>query len=354
MNIKPFLVLPHTSILDAIAVIDTNRKGIAIIVDKEKRFQGVATDGDIRRAILAGLDLKKPVTALLNEGSQLYPLPVSGGPDMSYNECLSLMRHSKIRHLPIIDDKSIVVDMILLDDWLDNKSPGFSAVVMAGGRGQRLRPLTDKIPKPMLPVNGKPMLERVITQLRDSGIKRVCLATHYKSEYIINYFGDGIKHGVEIDYIKEIKPLGTAGALGLLETPKEPFLVINGDILTKIDFKSLFAFHMERKAALTVAVRKYVVEVTYGVVALDDGMVTGIEEKPCTNYFVNAGIYLISPSVMQYLPQNDHRFDMTDLITILLKDKQRVASFPIYEYWLDIGKVEDYKIAQTDVKNGNF
>jgi dTDP-glucose pyrophosphorylase len=354
MDIRPFLVSPEVSILKVVEIIDANRKGVALVVNEENRLVGVVTDGDVRRAILAGIDLKKPTTVLLKRRSPFYSVPVVGNPNMSKTEKLSLMQTHKVRHLPIIDAKGIISDLILLDDWLENKTPRLTAVVMAGGLGQRLRPLTDEIPKPMLPVNGKPMLEHLIEQLRESGIHRVHVTTHYKPECIVNHFGDGDKYGVQINYVQEAQPLGTAGGLQLLETSKEPLLVINGDILTRVDFSALFDFHTEHQAVMTVAVREYSMKVPYGVVSLEGVSVKGVEEKPCVSSFVNAGIYIINPSATRYIPQSGHRFDMTDLISALLIDKQRVVGFPVHEYWLDIGKIEEYQRAKEDVENGRF
>ena len=354
MDIRPFLVSPEVSVLKVVEIIDANRKGIALVVNEENKLLGVVTDGDVRRAILAGIDLKNPTTVLLERRSPFYSVPVVGHPNMSKTEKLLLMQTHKVRHLPIVEAKGIVLDLILLDDWLGNKMPRLTAVVMAGGMGQRLRPLTDEVPKPMLPVNGKPMLEHVIEQLRKSGIHRVHVTTHYKPECIVSHFGDGDKYGVQIHYVHEAQPLGTAGGLQLLETPGEPLLVINGDILTRIDFAALFDFHNEHQAVMTVAVREYSMKVPYGVIHLEGVSVRGIEEKPCVSNFVNAGIYIINPSAIRYIPQSGRRFDMTDLIAALLMDQQRVVGFPVHEYWLDIGMIEEYQRAKEDVDDGRF
>jgi NDP-sugar pyrophosphorylase family protein len=205
----------------------------------------------------------------------------------------------------------------------------------------------------MLLVGDRPLLELIIEQLSGSGIHKVNITTHYKPEKITEHFGDGSGFGVELNYVNEEQPLGTAGALGLMEESDEPLLVINGDILTRIDFRALFAYHHEHRADLTVAVRQYDLKVPYGVVECDGPMVSGLREKPVINFFVNAGVYLLQPSVRRLIG-NGERLDMTDLIQRLLEAGRPVASFPVLEYWLDIGQLPDYEQAQEDVRTGKL
>jgi len=222
-------------------------------------------------------------------------------------------------------------------------------VIMAGGFGQRLRPLTEKLPKPMLPVGEKPVMELIIDQLRNAGIQKVNVTTHFKPDKIRDYFGDGRAFGVDLTYVSEESPLGTAGALSLIGEKNEPLLVINGDILTQVDFRTMLAFHREHGAEITVGVRQYDLQVPYGVIESDGTTVTGLHEKPMLNFFVNAGIYFLEPSVHELIPQGEH-FDMTELINALLAKGRPVASFPIVEYWLDIGQHADYAKAQEDIQ----
>jgi NDP-sugar pyrophosphorylase family protein len=204
------------------------------------------------------------------------------------------------------------------------------------------------MPKPMLPVAGRPLMERIIDQLRDAGIHRVNVTTHYMPDKIRDHFGDGTAFGVDLQYVNEEKPLGTAGALALMEAPSEPLLVINGDILTQVDFRALIAYHQEHHAQMTVAVRRYEVAVPYGVIECDDGpIVRRVSEKPRLGFLVNAGIYLIEPSACSEVP-NGERFEMTDLIEKLIRVGKTVVSFPVREYWLDIGQLEHYQQAQID------
>jgi dTDP-glucose pyrophosphorylase len=334
--------------------IDRNAKGIALVVDKERRLLGTVTDGDIRRAILAGVNFELPVSELLarKTGSR-YPEPVTAPVGTDRPALLQLMQERSVRHVPLLDGAGRVVDLVTLDELLPDQVLPVQAVIMAGGFGKRLRPFTEETPKPMLSVGGRPLMERIIEQLRKAGIRQINITTHYKSENIVDHFGDGSNFGVKLNYVTEDRPLGTAGALGLIEKPNNPLLVINGDILTQMNFRAMLAYHQDHKADLTVAVRKYDLKVPYGVIESDGAFVRELVEKPSHSFFVNAGIYLLEPSVYHYVPNGQH-FDMTDLIQRLLEEERPVASFPIVEYWLDIGQPADYDQAQKDIQNGSF
>jgi NDP-sugar pyrophosphorylase family protein len=224
---------------------------------------------------------------------------------------------------------------------------------MAGGYGTRLMPLTEAVPKPMLPIGGRPILEHIVEQFRAAGIRSVNFAIHYKGKIIQDYFGDGSRFGISVGYTEEDQPLGTAGALRSLKDFDEPILVINGDILSKIDFNAFFNFHKEQNAQMTVAVRIHEVSVPYGLIETDGVAITGLVEKPVIRHFVNAGIYLLNPEVRAYIPR-DRRFDMTDLIERLVQQKCAVVSFPILDYWMDLGRHADYEQAQEDVRTGRI
>ena len=346
-----FVSVTHT-LRECIAAIDKIGKGIVLVVDDDQRLLGTVTDGDIRRAILAGTDLDLPVQQLLEgRASTPYPRPITapvGTPDA---ELLRLMNEHTIRQVPLLDEHGRVVDMALLSDLVKEYELPLTAVVMAGGYGTRLRPLTEELPKPMLPVGDRPLLELIIEQLRQAGVRRLNLTTHYKAELIAQHFGDGRDFGVAIRYVKEDQPLGTAGALGLLSASDEPLLVINGDILTRVDFRAMLDYHREQQADMTVAVRQYEFHVPYGVVETDGVAITGISEKPVVRHFINAGIYLLNSEVCRFIP-NGQPYDMPDLISRLLAEGHRVVSFPVREYWLDIGQVEDYQKALADIENG--
>jgi NDP-sugar pyrophosphorylase family protein len=222
---------------------------------------------------------------------------------------------------------------------------------MAGGYGTRLHPFTKDIPKPMVSVGDKPLLELIIQQLREAGISRVSVTTHYKREVITRHFGDGRDFGVEISYVEEDEPLGTAGALSLLDASEEPLLVINGDIITRVDFRAMLNFHRDHQAEMTVGVRQYEFRVPYGIVETDETRVTRISEKPIVRHFINAGIYLLNPEVCRFIPKGKP-YDMPELINRLVEGGHRVVSFPVREHWLDIGQIEDYQKAQSEFENG--
>lgn len=341
------IVPPATPISEALARLDRAGTGVLLLAEPDRRLFGVVTDGDVRRAILSGESLDRPCTAIASRH------PLVATPEMTEVDTLHMMDHAReyvINHLPVIDAEGTIVGLVLRSDLTTIDPNAMSAVIMAGGFGTRLRPFTENVPKPMLPVGDKPLLELTVEKLRRSGIKRVNVTTHYLAEQISDHFGDGKAFGVEMAYVPEDRPLGTAGALRLMEPPDGPLLVLNGDILTSVDYQAMLAFHREHRASVTVGVRKYELQVPYGVIETDDALVRTLREKPLQRFLVNAGIYLLEPPVMRFIPEG-RRFDMTDLIQVLIQEGCRVASFPIVEYWLDIGQVADYQQAQDDVKH---
>ncbi len=343
------LVTPHHTIRDAIVCIDQNQCGIALVVDADRRLVGTISDGDIRRAMLANLNLDQNVSVILDrKAASPYPRPVTAPVGTSPDRLIALMRERVIQKVPLVDQDGHVVDLAMLDRLLPSEVLPLNAVIMAGGFGTRLRPLTDNLPKPMLEVGGRPLLELIVEQLQQSGIRQVNVTTHYMPDTIVDHFGDGRAFGVELKYVNEDRPLGTGGALGLLPTPVEPLLVINGDILTQVNFRAMLDYHREHGAQMTVGVRQYDVKVPYGVVECDGAKVERLSEKPELRLLVNAGIYLLEPAVYEFIPNGRH-FNMTDLIQWLLQAGRPVVSFPIREYWLDVGQQSDYEQAQRDV-----
>jgi len=342
------------SIMDAVGRMDASRLGIVLVVDATGRLRGTITDGDVRRALLAHIDLKEPLDVLLaaKAGSR-YERPITAPIDAERSTYLRLLQEHSILHLPLLDAEGRVRGLVTLDDFVPKDLLPLQAVIMAGGFGQRLRPFTEDVPKPMLPVGDRPLMEITIEQLRTAGIRRVNITTHHKAEKITEHFGDGRDFGIEISYVTEERPLGTAGGLGLIDVPDETVLLMNGDILTEVDFRSMLAFHREHRAEVTVGVRQYAVDVPFGVVECDDVEIRRLTEKPRLNLLINAGIYLLEPGVRQFIPAGE-RFDMTDLIARLLDAGRRVVSFPIREYWLDVGQPADWQRAQEHVKDGKL
>ncbi|HEY8241702.1 MAG TPA: nucleotidyltransferase family protein [Kiritimatiellia bacterium] len=353
-DLSTFCVKPSATLREVMTRLNRNQKGIVLVTDAGGQLAGTVTDGDIRRALLADRNLEAPVSELLKDkqGSnfaQPVTAPLGTAPDV----LLSLLREKGILQVPLVDDQGRVAGLTTLDELVPDRALPLQAVIMAGGKGTRLKPLTENLPKPMLPVGGRPLMEHIIDQLRTSGVKRVSVATHFMPERITEHFGDGSGFGVELSYIEEQQPLGTAGALSLMAPSGEPMLVINGDILTQVDFRTMLAFHREHKADLTVAVRKYDVNVPYGVVRSDGVQVRDLAEKPVYQFLVNAGIYLLEPGSFAHVPKG-RRFDMTDLIKSLIEAGRSVVSFPVLEYWLDVGQHGDYEQAKQDHENGRI
>lgn len=320
-----------------------NQTGIEImlITDDSGALAGTVTDGDIRRGILAGVNLNQSVNAIMNRA------PISTPLGTSYQQMIDIMRQNSIRHLPVLDNARRPVRLEIMDDLMINLR-NHGAVVMAGGLGQRLRPLTETVPKPLLPVNGQPILDHILSGLRDSGLHDVVISVNYLADTIRKHVGNGHKHNVNVAYLSEIKRMGTAGALSLLRPrPKRPFLVMNGDLMTDMNFAKLMEFHITNSYSVVMCVRKQEVHVPYGVVNIEKGRVTGIREKPTYEHFINAGIYVVDPSCLELVPEGKP-FDMPDLINAILATNGKVGAFPIIEYWRDIGTPADLLAAGED------
>ena len=343
----PCLSLSH-AIRDAVSVIDETRKGIALITDDAGCVIGTVTDGDIRRGMLTGIQLDQSLHDLQQSRGDAPQHPVTARLGTPHDQLIPLMQQHEIQQIPLVDEAGRPVELWTLSELQPATPLEVQALIMAGGFGTRLRPLTDETPKPMLPIGGRPLMEHVIEQLKTAGVERVNISTFYKPEKIVDHFRDGSDFGVDIQYVTEEQPMGTAGALRLLERPDEVVLVLNGDILTAIDYKALLDYHNDNGAALTVCVRHYGFKVPYGVVESNGALVQRLVEKPSFDFFVNAGIYLVNPECLEHVPLNE-RFDMTELIDRLIAQKMPVVGFPIHEYWLDIGQHEDYEQAQQDI-----
>ncbi len=352
---SPFIVRRGTTVADVIRCIDSNEEGIALLVGDGERLVDTITDGDVRRAFLSGCKLDDTAEQLLERGKPADEMdgPTVATTDMAENELLHLMTSAGIRQIPILDGSGRVVDIAFMHDLVEVFEDNLEAIVMAGGLGSRLLPLTEQLPKPLLPVGDKPVMERLLTQLRTAGITEVHVAVHHMSDKIEKHFGDGSDLGVHLSYMVENKPLGTAGSLRSLAKSKDPFLVINADIITTLSYRALVAYHREHQADITVAVRQYEVAVPYGVLECDGPRVTGIQEKPVSTFLVNAGIYLVEPDAVRHIPENG-AFDMTDLVNEVLRAGGIVHAFPIHEYWIDVGQHEDYAAVQRAFQEGTL
>lgn len=339
---QKILVSPDASILETIAVIDQGAMQIAFVADAEGHLLGAVSDGDVRRAILRNIPMSTQVRQIMNIN------PVAAGKDVTREQLQAMMNQAGIRQIPIVDEKNRVLRVETWQDTLQSLQKTNPVILMAGGAGKRLGALTASCPKPMLKVGDKPILQTILESFIECGFNNFYFSVNYHADMIMNHFGDGRQWGVQIRYLRETTPLGTAGALGLLpEIPTEPMIVMNGDILTKVNFEQLLHFHAEMEGYATMCIREYQTQVPYGVVEVDNHKLSAIREKPVQHFFVSAGIYVLNPSVLNFLPQNK-RVDMPDLFRTILDTQAETAVFPIREYWIDIGRMDDYERANDD------
>jgi dTDP-glucose pyrophosphorylase len=338
---EEILVGPHSTVREVIRAIDAGKAHLALVVDADRRLLGTITDGDIRRALLAGIDLDGPAEPIVHRS------PVTANPEVGEADVRALMTQHRIDQVPVIADER-VIDVVLLRELVTDRGENH-VVIFAGGEGQRLRPLTENVPKPMLEVGGRPLLETVLEQVRDAGFSKAFLLVNYRSEEIERHFGGGEGVGLDLRYVHEPAPLGSAGGLSLVrEELDRPFVVLNADLLTNVDVRALLNFHQSEENVITVGVKQFVLEVPYGVVELDETRVLAVREKPELRFFVNAGIYALDPEATAFLPEAESEFHMTHLIERALVEGARVGSFPVHEYWLDIGQMSDYERANDD------
>jgi len=343
-NWEKVVLSPEHTMRDALAVINAEALRVCLVVDHEQRLLGVVTDGDIRRAILNNVALTENVTVVMNHQ------PITVSTKVARTQLLEMMRNHSILSLPVVDDTG---HLLGLETWEQAAHPSMyenPVFIMAGGFGTRLRPLTDNCPKPMLKIGNKPILETLLNQFIKAGFRNIYISTHYMPEKITTYFGDGTAWGANIRYVHEETPLGTGGALGLLpaDIPTLPLIMINGDVLTTVNFERLLDFHVNSGADATMCVREYDYQIPYGVITSEGNKITSMIEKPIHNFFVNAGVYVISPYIIQSVPK-EQRIDMPTLLELHMHERKQVLMFPIHEYWLDIGRMDDFNRAQTDI-----
>lgn len=332
----------QTPILEAMRIIDESSMQIALVVEEQDKLIGIVSDGDIRRGLLKGIALDQPVDLIMKKSF------TSVEAYASKEEILRLMKEKEIRHMPVLDEAGVVVDIKLLNDILQVAERKNWVIIMAGGLGQRLKPLTDDCPKPMLKIGDKPILEVIIKNFVDYGFNKIFIAVNYKAEMIKDYFDDGADWGADIHYIQEDQLMGTVGALSFLQgCPDLPLIIMNSDLLTNINFDHLLDFHKIQKAKATMCVRDYHFQVPYGVIETDQSKIVRIDEKPIQRFFVNAGIYILEPEILELIPKNKY-LDMTTLFELIIEKGYETAAFPIREYWMDIGHLDAYKQANGD------
>lgn len=335
-------LLPSSTVLkQAIRCLDESAMRIVLIVDSESKLLGTVSDGDIRRGLLRGLDLESPVSRIIQKN----PMVVT--PIIERSLVLQLMTANKIQQIPVVDEKRHVVGLHLWDEVTLNPARQNLMVIMAGGLGRRLRPLTESCPKPMIPVAGRPMLEHIIERAKSEGFSQFVLAIHYLGKVIENHFGDGKKLGVKIKYLKENKPLGTAGALCLLNPmPQAPLIVTNGDVMADIRYGEMIDFHVKHHADATMAVRVHEMKHPFGVVRIQGLEIIGFEEKPVNRSHINAGVYAFSPEVLKIL-KPEESIDMPALFQRLKEKSKRIVAYPMHEPWLDVGEPKNLKKARS-------
>lgn len=336
------LILPGTPLREAIAKIDAAATQMALVVDADRKLLGSLSDGDVRRALLAGAALDDAVEKWMHRS------PTTAREQESRETILAKMRQLVLHQIPILDGEGRVVDLKTIDDYLAVPPRDNWVVIMAGGLGTRLKELTRHTPKPMLPVGDRPLLETIIGRFVEQGFHRIWLAVNYQAEKIISHFGDGAAFGAEIRYLREEKRLGTAGALSLLsETPGVPLLVANADLLAAVDYGEMIERHVAAGVMASMAVWEYEYQIPYGVVHTEGERISGLEEKPVRQAMVNAGIYVLRPEALEFVPK-DTFFDMPELFAALIDRGLPVGYHRINGYWLDIGRHEDFERACLD------
>lgn len=333
------LLPPSATLQEAIRQLDQSGLQIVVVVEPGDVLCGTVTDGDIRRGLLRGITLENAVSDVMNRSPLLAPLGLSG------TEMREVMRTNRIHQLPVVGDTRQVVGLHIRDELETAAERSNVLVIMAGGRGVRLLPHTENCPKPMLPVGGKPMLEHIIGRARNEGFRRFAIAIHYLGHMIEDYFGDGSGFGVDIRYIREESPLGTGGALGLMEAPDAPFVVTNGDVLTDVRYGDILTFHARHDAFATMAVQAHEWQHPFGVVKTDGVDITGFEEKPVVRSNVNAGIYALNPDVLSVLREKEP-CDMPSLFERVRASGRRTIVYPLHESWLDVGRPSDLERAR--------
>lgn len=341
---KDALLSVKGSIQEAIRNLDKTALRIVLVVDDDGRLLGTVSDGDIRRGLLKGLALEASVSNVVHRS----PLVV---PDQLGREAVKqLLVANKIQQIPVIDEERRVIGLHVWDELSHSPERENRMVIMAGGKGTRLRPYTENCPKPLLPVAGKPMLEHIVERSKQAGFTHFVMAVHYLGHMIQGYFGDGSKWDVKIEYLLEDRPLGTAGALSLLDPyPDLPFVVTNGDVLTDINYGDLLDFHIRQDATGTMAVRLHEWQHPYGVVQTNGIDIIGFEEKPVARTHINAGVYALDPFALSLLPKG--RCDMPTLFECLQIQKRRTVAYPMHEPWLDVGRPVDLKQAEDEASN---
>ncbi len=348
IDIKSICFSEFKSVRDAMKVLNSSGLQILLAVNNQNKLVGTLTDGDIRRGLLKGLSLEEPINSFMNRNFRFK------FENQTQQEITKYMLEKKIMRMPVLNSSKEVVDLILIEEIEKEQYKSQPVLIMAGGQGKRLRPFTENCPKPMLKIKNKPILEIVLENCISHGFHEFYISVNYLKEEIINYFDDGKKWNIKIHYLIEDKPLGTAGALYLLQKKiNQPMLVINGDVLTKLNLKKFLDFHFEQQADASIAVREQKLQLQYGVVKNDGFNFIGIEEKPILKNFINTGIYIINPSIIDEIIENEY-LDMPNLLMNSKINGNKICIYPLHEYWIDIGIPETLNKANKEIHDENL
>lgn len=338
-----YCIYEESTIRDAMEKIDKNLIGAVFVVSKTNKVLGIVTDGIIRRAILKDFILSDKITKIYSDEFK------SVSKFVSKKKAKDIMLKYRIRQIPILGDDNSFEGIYFLDDIIKHDIKKNYVFILAGGLGTRLRPLTEILPKPMLELGGKPILLRIIESFKEYGFINFIISLNYKGEIIEEYFGNGKNFGVNIEYVKESRKLGTAGSIDLArEKLVDDFIVINGDIITGVDYENMLEHHQKSNNKITVGTRLYEYKIPYGVLVTDEISISSLEEKPTYCYNVNAGIYALKPEVIKNIPCNEE-YNMTQLIESVIQEDGKCGVYNITEYWADIGQMDDFKRANEEV-----
>ncbi len=344
-NYKLATIDQASTVKQAMQSLQSSNLGICLVVNEKNILLGVITDGDIRRGLLNAISLEEKCTRVMAKS------PKFMAENSSNKQVLKQMEKTGVQHMPLLNKNGEVVDLLLYKNLIKHEEYENIVFINAGGLGKRLLPLTENCPKPLLSVGNRPILENIIDNFQKDGFKNFYLSVNYKANMIKDHFGDGSKWGVQITYVNEVDPLGTAGSIAALQNITElPILVSNADLLTNVDYQGLLDFHKKSKAVATMCVREHDFQVSYGVVEIENGKMASISEKPVHKYFINAGIYVLNPQALHSITLGE-KVDMPELLERLRKKhpSDGVAVFPIHEYWLDVGRIEDFQRAQDEI-----
>jgi dTDP-glucose pyrophosphorylase len=341
-SINDIIVSKDALLRDVLRVIDKGSKQICLVVDDSQKLLGILNDGDIRRALINNVPLEGSI------GNLYFKTPIVANVNDSRESILNLCKVNDIHQIPIVNDENVVLGLEVINNLIKNSVKPNKVILMVGGLGTRLRPLTENTPKPMLNVGGKPILETIVERFVRYGFVNIVMCVGFKSHIIQDFFKDGSKFGANIEYIIEDKRMGTAGALSLLsKIPNDPFFVMNGDLLTDVNFEHFLNFHAQNNAKATMGVKEYDFQVPFGVLNLEGEKIKSIIEKPVQKFFVNAGIYILNPDCVNLIPKGEFH-DMPAFFNKLIQMNENAISFPIREYWIDIGRMNEYEKANKE------